>query len=168
MNYPVAITTTSTPVLGEAELLLIAEHVRHLLKSMSFETVSIRSQHLPPHLYIHIEAGENGKLLIGTHGAHLAALQHIVRTLLRATVPPTTRIIVDVNGYRARREQDLLAMAEAAAARALSESHPVTLPPMNSADRRVIHTALAGREDLATTSTGVEPKRSVVIRPTSL
>jgi spoIIIJ-associated protein len=158
----------ATTDLAEADLLLIEEHVRHLFTSMGFTTSSIRCQHLAPQLYIHIEAGPDGKLLIGTHGAHLAALQHIVRTIVRATVPAGTRITVDVNGYRARREQDLMAVAETAAQRALSEGQVVTLPPMNSADRRIIHTALANRTDIVTASTGVEPKRAVVIKPVSL
>lgn len=162
MNTEVATT------LEEGEILLLGEHVRRLLVTMSFDNATIRSQHLPPYLYIHIEAGPEGNLLIGTHGAHLAALQHLLRTILRDTVPVGTRLIVDVNGYRARREQELLQVAEAAARRAVTQGQTVILPPMNSADRRAIHTALAKREDVATESTGVEPQRSVVVKPVFL
>jgi len=77
-------------------------------------------------------------------------------------------VVVDVNSYRARREQDLVAIAEAATARALAQGQAVTLAPMNPADRRIIHTALAGRADIRTASTGVEPRRAVVIKPVSL
>jgi len=154
--------------LADADLELIGEHVRHLLATMGFKEATVRCQHLPPHLYIHIEAGAAGKLLIGTHGAHLQALQHIVRTIMRHTLPAGTRTVVDVNSYRARREQDLVATAEAAARRATTEGETITLPPMTPADRRVIHTALANRADVRTISIGTEPHRAVVIKPVSL
>ncbi len=155
-------------IVSPAETELIAEHVRHLLATMSFSSAKIRCQSLPPHLYISIEAGPEGKLLIGAHGAHLAALQHIIRGIIRDALPPDTRVVVDVNGYRARREQDLLVMAESAVARAMQQGQAVTLAPMNPADRRVIHTALANRTDIRTESLGEEPNRAVVIRPVSL
>jgi spoIIIJ-associated protein len=163
MNQDVAPTR-----LAEADTELIGEHVRHLLASMGFGSAKIRCQSKPPHLYIHIEAGAEGKLLIGAHGAHLAALQHIIRSIMRSTLPAGTRILVDVNSYRAHREQELVAIAEAAAGKALMQGQTVNLPPMTAADRRVIHTALANRPDLRTISQGNEPHRSVVVKPVSL
>lgn len=154
--------------LEEGEIQLIGEHVRRLVVTMGFDTTNIHCQHRPPYLYIHIEAGGDGKLLIGTHGAHLAALQHLVRNILRRTIPAGTRVVVDVNSYRARREQDLLEIAETAARRAIQQGQTVILSPMNSADRRAIHTALANREDVTTASTGTEPQRSVVVKPVFL
>lgn len=154
--------------LTEAETLRIAEHVRHLLGSMGFASATIRCHNRPPHLYIHIEAGAEGKLLIGTDGAHLAALQHIIRSSMRHTLPIGTRTVVDVNSYRAHREQELVAIAEAASRQAVMQGQIVTLPPMTAADRRVIHTALASRSDVRTISTGEEPRRAVAIKPVSL
>ena len=158
----------SMPSLSEADTELIGEHVRHLLKTMGFTSLKIRCQSLPPHLYIHIEAGPDGKLLIGAHGAHLAALQYIIRSIMRSTLPAGTRLVVDVNSYRAQREQELVEIAQTAARRAGMQGQTITLPPMNAADRRVIHTALADRSDIRTHSSGVEPHRSVVIKPVSL
>lgn len=163
MNQEVA-----TINLSQADTELIAEHVRHLLATMGFSGATVRCQSLPPHLYIHIEAGAEGKLLIGTQGTHLAALQHIIRSIMRSTLPAGTRTIVDVNNYRARREQELVEIAETAAQRALTQGQMITLPPMTAADRRVVHTALANRSDVRTVSLGIEPKRSVVIKPVSL
>lgn len=163
MNTTAAPTTLPTVAPPNTEL--VAARVGQLLASMGIESTQIRCQPSTPYLYIHIEAGPLGKLLIGTGGAHLTALQHIVRSILREVLPAGTRVVVDVNGYRAQREQELVAVADTAAKRAVSQGQTVILPPMNSADRRVIHTALAGRDDLRTSSTGVEPKRSVVIKP---
>lgn len=163
-----AMNTTSQINLAEADLRLLEEHVRHLFVSMGLLPVTIRCHLVAPYLYIHIEAGNNGKLLIGPRGIHLTALQHIIRSLLRVTLDPGIRVLVDVNGYRARREQDLVNVAAAAAARAVRQGQPVILPPMGSADRRTIHTVLANRSDVTTESTGIEPKRSVVIKPVFL
>lgn len=146
----------------------IEEHVQNILHRMGFMTVAIRSHLVTPQMYIHIEAGPDGKLLIGPSGAHLAALQYIIRSVTRRELDPAIRILVDVNGYRARREQDLVIVAEAAATQALQQGQPVILTPMSSADRRAIHTALAGRTDIVTASHGEEPQRSVVVRPVSL
>lgn len=146
----------------------IIERLSRLLASMGFSESSIRCQDQPPHLYVHIEAGDAGKLLIGARGAHLTALQHVIHHIIRLNLPAGTRVIVDVNGYRARREQELFNSAAATARRVVAQGQTVILPPMNSADRRVIHTALANREDVATSSTGREPNRSVVIKPVFL
>ncbi len=147
---------------------MIEEKVRHLLSVMSFDQVTIRSHTVSPQVYIHIEAGADGKLLIGPAGAHLAALQYIIRSLLRRILDPATRVLVDVNGYRARREQDLVVVAETAATKAIQQGQSVILPPMSSADRRAIHTALAGRTDVTTASHGEEPRRSVIVKPVFL
>jgi spoIIIJ-associated protein len=98
-------------MIDEGELEIIGEHVRHLLGRMGFSEAAIRCQNVPPYLYIHITVGSSGKLLIGAKGAHLAALQHILRLVMRDTLPADTRLVVDVNSYRARREQDLLKIA---------------------------------------------------------
>lgn len=116
-------------------------------------------------LFITLEAGEAGKLLIGGQGAHLEALQHILRSILRRTLETPIHILVDVNGYRARREQGLLEMAEAAAARARQAGRTITLAPMSASDRRAVHAALAARGDVHTESVGEEPNRRVVVRP---
>lgn len=168
MNTSTHNRTTSeavTTVFDEPTLQLLEEHVRRLLSRMGFEQVSLRSQSSPDRLLLQIDAGEYGKLLIGSQGTHLLALQHIIRTMLRRQVPGSVRIIVDVNGYRDRREKNLIALAENAARRATIQGKTVVLQPMGSAERRTIHTALASRPDIRTESLGDEPNRRVVIKP---
>ncbi len=157
-------------------LSLIEEHVRRLLESMSFVDISVRCKErvLPSEkskgisLEIIINAGDDGKLLIGTHGAHLSALQHIIRSVLRRQLPDGTYITLDVNGYRSRHEQTMTSLAEAAARRAKMQGKTVVLSPMSASDRRLVHTTLAQREDVKTHSMGDEPDRRVVIKPVFL
>ncbi len=116
-------------------------------------------------LLIDIEAGEEGRLLIGMQGVHLEALQHVVRTLLRPHLETPAYISVDVNGYRLRHEESIMHLAQEAASRAKTTGKVVELKPMGASDRRAVHTALADRRDVTTESRGQDPQRCVVIKP---
>lgn len=140
-----------------------------LFRNAALETPAIQprahASDLFPHLKINIEAGDDGRRLIGMQGAHLEALQHVIRTLLRRQLTAEAHIWVDVNGYRARREEGLVHLSQQAADEAKRSGRIVELKPMAASDRRAIHTALAARRDVTTESRGEEPRRRVVIRP---
>lgn len=164
----------TTAQFDTAAMELIEEHVRRFFDSMGFSSISVRC-HLSREassgeanetgLFVGIEAGDDGKLFIGTQGANLSSLQHLIRTVLRRQLSQPVFINVDVNGYRARRERSLMGLAETAAQRAKAQGRTVVLQPMEAADRRLIHTALAARPDVKTESLGDEPNRRVVIKP---
>ncbi len=148
---------------------LIEEHVRRLLDVMALGPAKVHCDLDSGNvLKISVEAGGEGRVLIGAHGAHLVALQHLVRCLLRRQLHNDVRIMVDVNGYRARRERSLLGLAEEVARKANRTGRTVVLQPMTAADRRTIHTALANYKDVHTESLGDEPNRRVVVRPVFL
>lgn len=73
--------------------------------------------------------------------------------------------VVDVNNYRKQRQDLILELARAAARKAVATKEAITLPPMNSFERRLVHTELSGRPDLTTESAGEGKERSVVIKP---
>lgn len=154
--------------LDAGALILIEEHVRRLLSMMGFTNASVRCDMSADVLAITIEAGEEGRILIGPQGSHLASLQHIVRCLLRAQLKEIIHITVDVNGYRLRREQGLLQLAQEVARKAHRTGRTVVMRPMPASDRRAIHTALANQKDIRTESLGDEPNRRVVVRPVFL
>lgn len=118
-----------------------------------------------PHLWLEILARDSG-LLIGERGSTLRALEHVLRRVLRPLTGERTRIIVDVNAYRVRRTEVLRRQAREAARRARTTGRAVLLEPMNAADRRVVHLALATEEGIATESEGEDPQRRVIVRPT--
>jgi spoIIIJ-associated protein len=110
-----------------------------------------------------VEGSDLG-LLIGRHGQMIDAVQYIAqRIVFRA--PSEIRIVVDVDGYRGRRELVLRKEADAAADRALRERRPISLEPMSSAERRSIHEYLRERGDVGTHSEGDEPERRLVVSP---
>lgn len=152
--------------LGAEEVVLIEEHVRRLLRVMGFEHISVRClQDEEDVLRVDVDAGEDGRQLIGVHGVCLAAFQHIVRCLLREHLFQDMHIRVDVNGYRERRERSLMNLAEEVARKAERTGKVVAMQPMDASDRRTIHTALSRHRGIQTESMGDEPRRRVVVRP---
>lgn len=106
---------------------------------------------------------ENGGLLIGQKGETLNALQSIVNKIVNRNILERVRIAIDVEGYRERQQNELKALAAAEALKAKETDKDITLPPMNSEDRRIVHIALKDDEEIETTSIGEDPNRKIVI-----
>lgn len=106
-------------------------------------------------------------LVIGKRGQTLAALQLLVAMMSNRPQPleERRRIILDAEGYRARREQTLQSMANSAAARAKRSGREVSLVALDPRERRIVHLALADDPGVTTRSEGEEPNRSVLIIP---
>lgn len=116
------------------------------------------------HVRYHIEGPDMG-VLIGRHGSTLDALQFLVGVINARKKLADYRVVIDVEGYRDRRERQLQDLARRSAARAQREGREVVLSPMSAVDRRVIHLTLADRYDVKTYSEGEEPDRCVVVAP---
>jgi spoIIIJ-associated protein len=137
-------------------------------------------QHLGFSVAVNIETGETNRLnvvgaddeehealgaLIGRKGERLSALQHIVNLMLSREMGEWTRVLVDVEGYRGRREQQLREIADRAAARVVETGKMLQLEPMPALERRWIHLALRNHPTVGTQSIGEEPNRRVVVVP---
>ena len=86
--------------------------------------------------------GDNLGLLIGRRGQTLDALQYLVSTVANREGGNWVRIIMDVEGYRSRREYTLKSLAQRLAAKAIDSGRRVALDPMTALERRIIHTEL--------------------------
>ena len=112
-------------------------------------------------------SGDDLGALIGRRGQTLDALQYITGLAVnRQSKDEWHRIIVDVEGYRARRTETLRNLAQRLGAKAVSTGRRVALDPMNAAERRIIHQELQSFEGVETHSEGREPYRRVIIVPT--
>lgn len=105
--------------------------------------------------------------LIGRKGERLSALQHLLNLMLSKQMGEWTRILVDVEGYRGRRERQLREIAQRAAERVGETGRMLQLEPMTALERRWIHLALRADARVATQSIGEEPERRVVVLPRS-
>jgi spoIIIJ-associated protein len=110
--------------------------------------------------------GDDLGLLVGPRGATLSAVQDLTRTFVqRQSENRTDRILVDVGGYREKRNAALRRFAEGIADDVRSSGDERALEPMSPADRKVIHDAVNEIEGVGTRSDGMEPTRYVVIVP---
>ena len=140
-------------------------------------------EHMGFSVAVNIETGETNRLnvvgadddehealgaLIGRKGERLSALQHIVNLMLSREMGEWTRVLVDVEGYRGRREQQLREIADRAAARVVETGKMLQLEPMPALERRWIHLALRNHPAVGTQSIGDEPNRRVVVVPKSV
>jgi spoIIIJ-associated protein len=106
--------------------------------------------------------------LIGRKGERLSALQHLVNLMLSRKMDAWTRVLVDVEDYRGRRERQLRDLAVRAAERVAETGKMLQLEPMPALERRWIHITLREHPDVATHSIGEEPNRRVVVVPRSV
>jgi len=109
--------------------------------------------------------GDDVALLIGKGGNTLDALQYIVNIGCRKTGEVTKRIIVDAEGYRKRRKAKIERQAEHLAGKAISQNKSISLNPMSSSERKIVHMHLRNYDGVWTESSGEDPDRRVVIHP---
>ncbi len=109
-------------------------------------------------------AGGNLSVLVGKEGEVLDALQELTRLAVHAVTGERSRLMLDVDGFRAKRRSELVLTAERAAEEVKSTGVAFHLEPMNPFERKVIHDAIATL-GLTTESEGEEPNRRVVILP---
>jgi len=135
--------------------------------------------HLGFDAVVEVDSGETSRLnvvgtgdekealgaLIGRKGERLSALQHLVNLMLSKRIGTWTRVLVDVEDYRGRRERQLRDLAQRAAARVVETGKMLQLEPMPALERRWVHLTLRDHPSVATQSIGEEPNRRVVLVP---
>jgi spoIIIJ-associated protein len=109
-------------------------------------------------------AGPDLGLLIGRRGQTLDALQELTRTAVQRKLRTRVRLLVDVEGYRARRRASLEEYAISMARRAIDRGTEIELEAMSAYERKVCHDAIATVEGASSFSEGEEPNRKVVVR----
>lgn len=138
-----------------------------VLELMAIDAQAEITSDEPEAIHIDIRSSSDLGLLIGKHGQTLAALQLLVAIMANRDQPfeKRKRIVLDAEGYRARRERAVSAMASNAAERAKRTGRRVSLESLTPRERRIVHLALADDPDVSTWSEGQDPRRSVVVSP---
>ena len=111
--------------------------------------------------------GESAAILIGHHGETLDSLQYLANLAANKKIDGKkgdyVKVAVDVEGYRAKREETLRALARKMASKVLKYKKSVMLEPMNPYERRIIHSEIQNIEGVSTNSIGSENNRKIVI-----
>jgi spoIIIJ-associated protein len=109
--------------------------------------------------------GENMGILIGRRGETLSSLQFLTNMIVSRRTQHWPRIVIDIEGYRIRREEYLKNLARRLAERVQASGQPVSFDPMPAHERRIIHIYLRGSHSVTTESTGQGDDRRVVVYP---
>lgn len=109
--------------------------------------------------------GDDLSVLIGRRGETLSALQYITRLIVGKELRHPVAVIIDIEGYRARRERQLRQLARRVASQAVETSRVMTLEPMPANERRIIHIELRDNPEVETESVGEGNRRKVTIIP---
>ncbi len=140
--------------------------VNQLLSDMSIEADVAVTEGENGEVRISI-AGDSASVLIGHHGETLDSLQYLANLAANKRVggkkEAYTKVSVDVEGYRAKREETLRALARRMAGKVLKYKKSVMLEPMNPYERRIIHSEIQNMEGVSTNSIGSENNRKIVI-----
>jgi spoIIIJ-associated protein len=109
--------------------------------------------------------GNDLSVLIGRRSETLSAFQYMASLIIGKETGQFVQLTVDVEGYRGRRERQLVQMAKRVAEQVAKNGRRQTLEPMPADERRIIHIALRDHPDVKTESTGEDPYRKVMILP---
>jgi spoIIIJ-associated protein len=141
------------------------ELLREILSRMGVTDVDIAYIPRAEGEYLEVSGPDLG-MLIGRHGNTLEALNLIFNNILNAGVRNNRHYYtIDAEGYRARRADQLKALAQATLERCLRDKTAQKLEPMLPSERKIVHLALADSEFVRTESEGEEPERRVVVFP---
>jgi spoIIIJ-associated protein len=144
------------------------EILSKILEYMNVDSPVVTSVSMGDYVALNV-SGENLGLIIGKRGQTLDAIQYIVNLILNRELSDAdeerVRVVIDVEGYRNRRQEALRKLANRLAERALIENKSFVLEPMTPYERRIIHMALGDNPQVSTFSQGAEPYRKVVISP---
>ena len=148
---------------GEARAV---EFIEKLLLDMNIEAEMSVSEGENGETRIAIN-GEGASILIGHHGDTLDSLQYLANLAANKRVDGKkedyVKVSIDVEGYRAKREETLRALARRMAAKVQKYKKSVMLEPMNPYERRIIHSEIQNIEGVSTNSIGSENNRKIVI-----
>jgi spoIIIJ-associated protein len=134
---------------------------------MGMDVQVVMSRDEEGHIYARMDGDPQG-ILIGRRGETLDAMQYLTSLKVNRGREEYVRVTLDSEGYRKKREEALVRLANRMANRARKTGKRVAMEPMNPYERRIFHSALQAIPGIATHSEGEEPNRHVVITPVEI
>lgn len=152
---------------GDDKSALALEFVTHVIEDMEFDCkVLLLKPEVENDTEIRIEiVGKDSSRVIGKRGQVLQAIQFLTHRVVNRPGEDKRPVLVDAEGYRSRRDENLASMARKLGGEAVKLGKIITFEPMNPRDRRVVHMALAKFEGVITKSDGEGDGRRVQIIP---
>ena len=139
--------------------------VRQVLSDMGVDGYDLVTEcKADDEINISVSGGELG-VAIGRHGDVLDALQYLANLSANRVTDKLIRVTVDVENYRAKREETLRALARRMAQKAIKAGRNISLEPMSPHERRIIHSEIQDMEGVTTFSVGNDSDRRIVVSP---
>ncbi len=162
--------TAGDEVVNDETMQIAANVVRDLMEKMCVKAkieskIGEASDDVDSRVIMIDIQGDDLSFLIGRHSEVLHSLQYITSLIVGREVGHWVPLVIDVQGYRERRERQLRQMAVRMADQVVKTGRRISLEPMSATERRIIHLALRENNQIMTESIGEEPNRKVVIYP---
>jgi spoIIIJ-associated protein len=143
----------------------VADFLEELLEAMGVDAIA-EPVRRGTHVYVDVVDApeEDLSLLIGRQGQTLDAIQELTRMIVGHRLDQRIRVIVDVDGYRQRREDQLSVRGRDLAEQVQADGGEIELEPMSPFERKIVHDAVAEVDGVESLSRGEDPQRYVVIR----
>ncbi|EFK05670.1 R3H domain protein [delta proteobacterium NaphS2] len=161
---PADVATDVAPNDPENEIAIAKEALENILALIPMEGITVTGKIADGSINLDIEGDKTG-LLIGRKGKTLDALQFIVNKIVNKTLEKRSRVIIDSENYRLRRQEFLVQMALKMGDKAKKIKRPVATNLLNPHDRRIVHLALRDDDELGTKGKGDGILKKVVIIP---
>ncbi|RKX69349.1 hypothetical protein DRP53_08435 [candidate division WOR-3 bacterium] len=137
--------------------------IRYFLEELGFKG-SVKIKRDSRGLYLNIKTKRSDRLLIGKHGETLFALQYLISRLIRKDYP-TLSVLIDVGGYRMRRQNYLRKKAEAVARIVVETGKEMAMDPLTEKERRIVEEVLKGIDGVTCYTIGSGHKQNLIIVP---
>lgn len=146
----------------EKALQQVKEFLKEFVPELPTQEVSYEVEQKEDSVFVNMH-GETLNYLIGYRGETLEAMQVILTSVASRGLKNKVHVVLDIENYRAKRKKALEDLAEKIARTVIKTGKSITLEPMNPYERKIIHSKLQNHKSVKTYSTGVEPRRKVVI-----
>jgi spoIIIJ-associated protein len=156
-------TATESELFRESEI--AADYIEGLLDILDYDgDIDELVQNGRPMVEV---VGGRLQALVGTRGVTLEALQELSRLAVYRQTGASSRLLLDVGGFRAGRRKELAAVAKNAAEKVKQYGEAVRLEPMSAFERKCVHDVINAMAGVESESEGIEPARRIVVRPSS-
>lgn len=135
----------------------LKDFTTHLSEGITYKIESTKN-----YILVEINSKDLG-YLIGYRGENLYALQNVLTAIAGKGIENKVRVILDIEGYKAKREKTLEELAEKVARTVMKTRKSVKLEPMQAYERKIIHSKLQKNAKIETTSVGEEPYRRIIV-----
>ena len=147
---------------GDEAKKILEEFLEDFLSKMPGEKLGYTVEVKDEGIFVDID-GKDAGFLIGYRGEVMNSIQNILTNIVNKNNKEKTRIMLNIGGYREKREKDLENLAVKIATSVIKTGKNITLEPMTAFERKVIHTKLQENDKVTTYSVGEEPHRKVVV-----